>query len=298
MSDNRKIRNRVPVVFSILPLVATFFLSEKSHGQANYANDWSGLLNVIVFAERSHLGGDDVTFDLLEQPSAKFPVEFSRILQAGLTRSSDELTRLGLPPALILDDLYTFELTEKVLQDPELIRRNNPFSELEYSLKIENWSKESYDITLRGRVRKNGFKGVTAHAQGDRTTILRINDDDRLYFAFTPLGAVDFARGMAKFGDKDLKLPVPVRQTVPPLPKELINRKVTGESTSYLVFIGIVEISGLMNPSDYLLVECPHEAFARDPLRKIFQEWKLRPAEKGGKPVASAVPVELQFNLN
>jgi hypothetical protein len=63
------------------------------------------------------------------------------------------------------------------------------------------------------------------------------------------------------------------------------------------VFVGIVEKSGVFNPRDHLLVECPHAAFARDPLSRIFQEWRLRPAEKEGQPVDSVVSVELQFNV-
>jgi hypothetical protein len=205
---------------------------------------------------------------------------------------------LGLPPKLRLDDLFTFELTDKVLSNPRPLRRRNQFSELEYSLKVDNWTNDSYDVTLRGRVRKNGFKGVTAHARSDRTTVLRINDDDRLYFVLTPVDAIGFAKGVPRVGEPGLKLPALVRQTIPPLPSELVKRRVAGEKASFFVFIGIVEVSGSVNSSEYLIVECPHVAFAQDPLSKIFQEWKLRPAEKGGQPVASAVSVELQFNLN
>jgi hypothetical protein len=270
----------------------------QNEAQASYGSDWSRLLNVIVFAERSYLGGDDVTLDVFEQETADFPLEFSRILHAGLSRSEDELEALGLPRKIKLDDLYTFELTDKVLSNPKPIRRRNQFSELEYSLKIDNWTEDSYDLTLRGRVRRNGFKGVTAHARSDRTIILRINDDDRLFFAITPLDAVDFADGLARFGDKGLTLPVPFAQSLPPLPEELINRRVAGESTSFFVFIGIVDLSGVVNSSDYLLVECPHPSFAQGPLKKIFKEWKLQPAEKEGEQVASVVPIELQFDLN
>jgi hypothetical protein len=289
------IRGSVVAGALILCLHPAGFAQED--GQASYGSDWSRLLNVIVLAERSYLGGDDVTLDVLEQTSADLPVQLSKILHIGLSRSDEALTGLGLPPKLTLDDLFTFELTDKVLSNPKPLRRRNQFSELEYSLKVDSWTSEYYEVNLRGSVRRNGFKGVTAKARIDRTTILRINDDDRLYFVLTPVEAIGFARGTARVGEPGLKPPALVKRVIPPLPSELVNRKVSGKKSSYLVFLGIVEVSGVVNQSDYLLVECPHVAFAREPLSKIFEEWKLRPAEKGGQPVASIVSVELQFNL-
>jgi hypothetical protein len=297
MSIIGQVRHCPGAIFSILVLSVTLLEGGQSDRQPKYGGDWSRLLHVIAFAERSSLGGDDVTLDVLERDSADFPVKFSQMLYRGLNHSSDELFELGLPPRIELDDIYTFELTDEILSNPKPVRRWNQFSELEYFLGIEHWTEDSYDLTLRGKVRKNGFKGVTAHVHRDRTTVLRISDVDRLYFVFTPLDAVDFANGIARVGDEGLKPPVPVKQTIPPVPSELVNRKVTGRGASVVVFVGIVEKSGVFNSGEHLLVECPHAAFAGEPLSRIFQEWRLLPAEKEGQPVDSVVSVELQFNV-
>ncbi len=265
--------------------------------QPNYASDWSRLLHVIVFAERSSLGGDDVTLDVFERDSAQFPIEFSQLLHRGLNRSSDGLSELGLPAQIVLDDVYTFELSDEFLSSGQPTRRWNRFSEMEYFLQISNWTDDSYEISLRGRVRRNGFKGVTAHVSRDKTTILRISDDDCLYFAFTVLEAVGFGDGIARFGDESLKQPVLIRQTIPPVPSELVDRKVTGRGATTVVFIGIIEESGVFNSEEYLMAECPHASFAGEPLSKIFEEWSFQPAERAGQRVRSVVPVELHFTV-
>jgi len=266
--------------------------------EARFGSDWSRLLHVTVFADRSFLGGDDVTLDILEQETADFPVQFSRILNRGLKRSDDQLTVLGLPPKIVLDDLYTFEVTDELLNRSEPIRRRNQFSELTYYVKIENWKNTSFDITLRGKVRKNGFKNVKANLSQDRTTILRISDVDRLYFAITPLQAVSFSSGIDRVGEEGLKSPELIQYVAPPVPSELVGKKVTGRDTSFLVFLGIVEKSGLLDSENYLLAECPHVAFAGEPLNRIFEGWKLSPAEKDGEIVDAVVSIELNFNLN
>jgi hypothetical protein len=286
-------------IICFLALLLSHSLLQALQGdrQPKYGSDWSRLLQVIVFAERTSLIGDDVTLDILERDSADFPVEFSRILHQGIARSGDALAGLGLPKRIELEDLYTFELTDEVLGSVEPIRRWNQFSELEYFVKVENWTKDSYDLVLRGRVRRNGFKGVKAHLSGDRTTILRISDYDRLYFAFTPMNAVNFATGIARMGDPGVTSPVPVKQAVPAIPDELVNRKVTGRSTSFVVLVGVVEKSGVISAGEYLLAECPHAAFAKAPLNTIFEKWKLRPASKDGNPVDLVVSIELEFQL-
>ena len=90
--------------------------------------------------------------DVFERDSADFPVQFSRILHRGLESSGDELSDLGLPSRIDLDDLYTFELKDEVLNSREPMRRWNQFSELEYFLNVDNWTRDSFDVSLRGRV--------------------------------------------------------------------------------------------------------------------------------------------------
>ena len=262
-----------------------------------YGPDWSRLLHVVVFAERSNLLGDDVRFDVIKRDSADFPVKFSRILHDDLSTSGPELTALDLPPSIILDDLYTFEMTDDFVGSGEPVRRRNPFTELEYFLQVEDWSEASYDITLRGRVRRNGFKGIKTTLPRDRTSIVRISDWDRLYFAFTPLGSVDFGPGLARVGEAGVKTPVPVKQTIPGLPAELINRKVTGRSKTWMVLLGIVGESGVFDRENFILAECPHFSFAERPVGQIFEDWELQPAQRGGRPVASVVSLELEFAL-
>jgi hypothetical protein len=266
--------------------------------EARFGSDWSRLLHVTVVADLSFLGGDDVTLDVLEQDTADFPLQFSRILNRGLKRSEDKLTALGLPPKIVLDDLYTFEVTDELLNRSEPIKRRNQFSELTYYVKVENWKENSFDITLRGRVRKNGFKNVKASLSRDRTSILRISDVDRLYFVVTPLQAVGFSKGIDRVGEEGLKSPELIQYVAPPVPSELVRKKSTGRDKSFLVFMGIVEKSGMLNSKNYLLAECPHVAFAGEPLNRIFEKWKLSPAEKDGQIVDSVVSIELNFNLN
>jgi hypothetical protein len=164
---------------------------------------------------------------------------------------------------------------------------------LEYILQVRNWNQGMYDLALQVETGKKTFKGITAQLAKDRTSMIRISHGDALYFAFTPMTAVGFGRGLEQMGDDGLKLPEPIVSSDPMVLRELPE----GEGVISFRFLGIVKTSGRMDFERYLFLECPHLALVNEPFRKMLKESRFKPGERKGQSVEALVALEFVFDV-
>lgn len=254
------------------------------------AQGWEQKLHVIVVQDQSALykepRGD---FEVIRLASSELPEVFSQLLvpSAG-ERSTGGLRRLGFPPQSEFVDMFTFDITDEVVEKNKRMKRNNRIAHFSYDLKVRNWDSEYYGIELNGKA----IKKVSALVPKNATTLIRFKSPKRYLFAFTPLRSASLTTSELIM-DESVQNPVPIKQTIPEYPEEFLFWG--GQATC--VVLCIIRKAGFVDPDRFIILRCPHPAYARNFWIPITYEWLFEPAQRDGKEVDVLTTVEIEYRL-
>ena len=65
--------------------------------------------------------------------------------------------------------------------------------------------------------------------------------------------------------------------------------------TGRVLIRGIITLEGRLDPTRFVLLECPHPLLGRSALTAILNDWKFRPGKKDGQPVEALTTIEVEF---
>jgi len=265
------------VVFAIYVLVLSLPL---------WAQDLKQKLHVIVVEDETPWSKKPKSgVEVISLASGELPEVFSMMLvPSEETSPSVTLENLGFPPQSFFVDMFTFDIAAEM----KLLKRSNSISGFGYELRVRGWHKEFFGIELKGE----GLKKVSALAPKNVTTLIRVHNRKCHVFAFTPLDSTDLTKSYPGI-DESIEAPVPVKQTVPKYPREFLFEG--GQATCQLLCI--IKKEGFVDPTRFIILRCPHPAYARNFWIPITYEWLFEAAKRDGKAVDMLASVEIEYRL-
>jgi len=287
---------RVHPALRTLPYLFTLFIHNSlitplfGEGDSLEPRNSSKALQLILFEDypyRVSPADNPPRYHAVDLPSAEFPQQFSslytpfRKLQKFMVPDSIEI-----PRKLILLDIHT--LSESALKR-KTISYQSPLNGLSYQVKVNSWMDDSYQITLSGDYKGFKFRDILFQGQLDRTKLVAIRKTARqtLFAVLTPIQAIPLFSAQDN-GVEDVEPPQLIEGPQPLYPKGL-------SDTGRVLIRGIITPEGHLDPTRFVLLECPHPLLGRSALTTILNDWKFRPGRKDGQPVEALTTIEVEF---
>jgi len=226
-------------------------------------------------------------FDAADLPSNDFPAKFSRLF---VPYSKPQT--IQAPPGFVIPrepmflDIYTFAITEEQIHKKKRFSRRNDIQEVYYGIKVSSWSNGRYCAELDGRYGDLKFKQISIDAAADKTKIIRVrySANRTLYILLTPI-----AQNRPSL--KGVTPPTFFTKPSPIYPSALLKRR----SRGIVRINAILTKEGSLDQERLILLECPHNLFARNSLDVLLNQWTFKPAAKGGVPIDLETVIEMSF---
>ena len=58
---------------------------------------------------------------------------------------------------------------------------------------------------------------------------------------------------------------------------------------------GIITLEGRLDPTRFVILECPHPLLGRKALEVVLNDWIFEPGRKDGQPVEALTTIEVEF---
>ena len=287
---------RVHPVLRSLPYLFTLFIHNAlitplfGGGDSLEPGNSPQALQLILFEDypyRVYPADNPPHYHAVDLPSARFPQQFS-----SMYTPFPKLQRYAVPEGIeiprkvILLDIHT--LSESALQGKKVSYRS-PGGDLSYQLKVDQWSRESYQIRLSGQYKGFKFDDIPIQGRSDRAKLVTMKKTAlQTFFAvLTPIQAIPLLSSQDD-DVEDFEPPQLIEGPQPLYPKGL-------SETGRVLIRGIITLEGRLDPTRFVLLECPHPLLGRSALTAILNDWKFRPGKKDGQPVEALTTIEVEF---
>ncbi len=280
---------KLPYLFTLLatiPLIAQLFAAGDpiDRGSSRQA------LQLILFEDYPYTVSSEnklSKYQAVDLPSAEFPQQFSslytpfRKLQKFIVPDGIEI-----PRKLILLDIHT--LSESALRG-KTISYQSPLNDLSYQVKVNSWMDDSYQLRLSGEYKGFKFRDISFQGQLDRTKLVAIRKTARqtLFAVLTPVQAIPLFSAQED-GVENFE-PPQLREGPQPLSPEGLSE------TGRVLIRGIITPEGRLDPTRFVLLECPHPLLGRSALETILNDWTFQPGKRDGQPVEALTTIEVLF---
>jgi len=280
---------KLPYLFTLLatiPLIAQLFAAEDAIHRGNSQQ----ALQLILFEDYPYAVSSENKpshYQAVDLPSAEFPQQFSSLYTPFRKLQKFAVPEgIEIPRKLILLDIHT--LSESALKG-KTISHQSPFNELSYQVKVNSWMDDSYQLRLSGEYKGFKFRDILFQGQLDRTKLVAIRKTARqtLFAVLTPIQAIPLF-SVQEDGVEDFEPPQLIEGPQPLYPEGL-------SETGRVLIRGIITLEGRLDPTRFVLLECPHPLLGRGALETILNDWKFRPGRKDGRPVEALTTIEVEF---
>ncbi len=280
---------KLPYLFPLLatlPFIAHLFAAQDSIDRGNSQQ----ALQLILFENypyRVSPVDNAPLYPAVDLPSAEFPQQFSSMYTPFPKLQKFTVPEgIEIPRKLILLDIHT--LSESALRRKKVSYRS-PVGDLSYQLKVDQWRDDSYQLRLSGEYKGFKFRDILFQGQLDRTKLVAIRKTARqtLFAVLTPLQAIPLF-SVQEDGGEDFEPPQLIEGPQPLYPEGL-------SETGRVLIRGIITLEGRLDPTRFVLLECPHPLLGRSALETILNDWKFRPGREDGQPVEALTTIEVLF---
>ena len=277
----------LPIFFVSISLITPLF------GEDNFLESPNSqqALQLILFEDypyRVYSEDNPSRYHVVDLPSADFPQQFS-----SLYTPFRKLQRFAVPEGieiprkLILLDIHT--LPESALRSNK-VSYQSPVGDLSYQLKVNNWMGESYQIKLSGRYKGFKFDDITIEGRNDRTQLVTMRKTSRqtLFAVLTPVQAIPLFSNQENPPAENFEQPRLIEGPKPRYPEELLEK-------GRVLIRGIITLEGRLDPTRFVILECPHPLLGRKALEVVLNDWIFEPGRKDGQPVEALTTIEVEF---